>query len=432
MDSDFYRRCEEVFGGSGRGWRIKAADALGLSKATLYRYFHDDKDVSQKVWEKLDRLANRPVLRSTHDLVKLMASALCALQKMIDGAGRVESFPDILVRFFNLAALQNMYTHSQQWPTDLYNLFSKGEQHLVDWLEDVSWDPDHISVEDPLISYGQLTETCNRIAAGIDGKNPELELAENKGYEELLRICRLHDDDEGQLLYSRFRRFVIAHPVLPDHGILFDEFSDLSLQDLRKLNGLFYEDIPPSSIQNGSVKVCQVSGALLTPINYGYRTKKIYGYETPYRAPQAVEAANTGHFSTVQCGGSPKRLSAAFLRYWCIPGLAEIELERHLQDSGWQTELWLDYDSVDLVAEKAGKRRLAVDVKAYSSPSVLAVSFNRFQERYEKDYACFIVVPDHIPDSTERYEERFLAVRKATGKPFVRIRTISDLMGEIR
>ena len=45
MVNKFEPRCQELFGkklGMGRRWKTAAAQALGISRATLYRYFEDD------------------------------------------------------------------------------------------------------------------------------------------------------------------------------------------------------------------------------------------------------------------------------------------------------------------------------------------------------------------------------------------------------
>src|SRR3546814_11297747 len=79
-------------------------------------------------------------------------------------------------------------------------------------------------------------------------------------------------------------------------------------------------------------------------------------------------------------------LRRAFRNFWCLPGLAELELARRLVALGWSTTLWPKLDRVDLVATSPdGNRRIAVDVKDYFSPARLAVRFTGFKE-YQADH----------------------------------------------
>ena len=83
-----------------------------------------------------------------------------------------------------------------------------------------------------------------------------------------------------------------------------------------------------------------------------------------------------------------------------------------------------------LATSPDGRRRIAVDVKDYVSASRLAVRFAGFRE-YERDHECFLVVPDHVLQLDQRFEERFEAVRAANSRAEVKLRTVSALVDEL-
>ena len=88
--------------------------------------------------------------------------------------------------------------------------------------------------------------------------------------------------------------------------------------------------------------------------------------------------------------------------------------------------------SVDLVVtSRDEKRRVAIDVKEYLSPENLAVRFEGFKE-YATDHECFLVVPDHIPETSSGYHRRFESVRASYSKTPVKLRTVSELLRELQ
>src|SRR5262245_35914240 len=59
MATKFETRCQDLFGrklGMGRRWKTAAAQALGIGRATIYRYFEDDSDVPADVLARLGKL----------------------------------------------------------------------------------------------------------------------------------------------------------------------------------------------------------------------------------------------------------------------------------------------------------------------------------------------------------------------------------------
>lgn len=119
-----------------------------------------------------------------------------------------------------------------------------------------------------------------------------------------------------------------------------------------------------------------------------------------------------------------------FRLYWCLPGKTELDLAARLESAGWACRLWPDLDRVDLAATAPDGRRIAADVKDYLSPENLAVRFQGFKE-YAADHACYLVVPDYMPEVSRGYARRFEAVRAAHAKAPVELRTLSDLLDDL-
>jgi hypothetical protein len=112
MPTKFETRCQELFGktlGMGRRWKTAAAQALGISRATLYRYFEDDSEIPADVMTRLGRLETgddqKPA--SSQDMVTWFARGLRDVQTQIDDYGWLANgYPSSLQRGFDLAAKQ--------------------------------------------------------------------------------------------------------------------------------------------------------------------------------------------------------------------------------------------------------------------------------------------------------------------------------------
>jgi len=91
-NNNFATRCQGLFGerlGYGRRWKTAAAQALGIGRATLYRYFSDHSAVAPDVLRKLDAL-ERPQhqpIRTDYQMLTLFSRALLDAQREIDEHG---------------------------------------------------------------------------------------------------------------------------------------------------------------------------------------------------------------------------------------------------------------------------------------------------------------------------------------------------------
>ncbi len=421
----FYTRCEALFAhrlGLGRRWKSAAAQALGIGRATLYRYFADDKGVAEDVLGRLEELEGpeKPA-RNDHEMVVILASALVAIQRQIDATGWLRTpYPESLRRALDLGAARNLIEGEDRWPTDLGSLARVAQEPLFRWVTDMSWDEAEEYFAARLVEDGEVSTECRKLAC--PGGDPEREIEEHLGYEMLRDRCR--DRLDGEDLYRAWRRCVIEKPVLPNwSGTILMDLTLASTEGIDEIVETFYDRVPETLAVKGLLRICTVSGTILRP------DKK--AFHTECRDPEAIRRARAGKHETLRYRSGMLYLKRAFRRFWCLPGLAELELERRLGTLGWATTLWPNLDRVDLLATSPeGDRRIAVDVKDYLSPSRLAVQFDGFKE-FERSHECFLVVPDYVLQVDEHFEERFEAIRRTKAKAAVELRTVSDLIDEL-
>ena len=422
----FMARCQSLFGerlGYGRRWKTAAAQALGIGRATLYRYFDDDGTVASGVVSKLE-LLERPrqqPVRTDYQMLTLFSRALFDAQREIDEHGWLKNgYPATLRRAFDLAAARNVTDGRARWPTDFAALSTVAQKPLFDWVGDLSWDPDGQFTAAALIEGGEITPACIDLAT--PGRDPEAELIENDGYTLLKGICRERRD--GQAIYVAFRRAAIENPVLSSWTTTI--INDPRLASLERLDEIvytFYQRVPESMAVEGSLPICPVSGTILRRDGSGFHTE--------CRDPDAIRRARAGEYKKLKWRAGAMQLRRPFRLYWCLPGRSELELAGKLVAAGWAVELWPNLDRVDLTAASPdGQRRIAVDVKEYLSPENLAARFEGFKE-YAADHECFLVVPDYMPDVSTGYERRFEAMRASHAKTPVTLRTISDLLEDL-
>ncbi|PWC76377.1 HU-CCDC81 and SPOR domain-containing protein [Azospirillum sp. TSH64] len=420
----FHDRCQHLFSdrlGHGRRWKTAAAQALGIGRATLYRYFEEGAEVAAVVLARLADLerGDKPV-RDDRSMVVLLASALVDVQKQIDERGWLkDGYPPGLRRVLDLAAARNIQD-GDLWPTSLADMARLAQEPLYKWGIDLSWDVEGEFAAAKLIDGGEITTEC--VALAQPGKNPETELEENLGYKLLLGLCR--DRRDGQQVYVAWRRAVVENPVLPSWTTTL--LSDPVLATVERIDEVvdaFYQRVPEAMAISGMLPICTVSGTILRQDGRAFHTES--------RDPEARRRARAGKHATMRFRPGMLYLRRPFRTFWCLPGKAELVLHTKLTKAGWMSSLWPDLDRVDLVAmSPGGQTRIAVDVKDYVSPENLASRFEGFKG-FAETHRCYVAIPDHIPEITLNFEARFEAIRASRAKANVRLRTISDLLDEL-
>lgn len=420
----FEERCRIVFAetlGHGRRWKTACAQALGIGRATLYRYLEGGTDVPRDVLKRLSELEGRgPPIRGDREMVVMYASALVEAQRQLDERGWLAApYPQVIRRAFDLGAARNYQDGHSGWPTDLDGLSRVAPQPLFRWVRDLSWDKDEEYLAARLICDGEITNECRQLAMGGD---PEREIEENLGYELLMGICRERID--GADLYRTWRRLVVENPVLQNWSSTL--LACPMLVDLPRIDEVvdaFYQRVPESIAIQGFVPVCDISGVILRFDGQNFHTE--------YRHPEAIRRASSAIYKKVRYRSGLLHLRRAFRTFWCLPGKTEIDLAQRMQAANWSCTLWPCLDRVDLVAVSPdGERRIAVDVKDYLSPASLAARFSGFKE-YAADHECYLVVPDYIPALDPKYAVRFETFRASYGKSPVALRTMSALLEEL-
>jgi len=423
---DFLSRCEGLFAAQhGRRWKSACAEALRIGRASLYRYFEGKVAVPGNVLARLTRLEGlgRPAVGAS-EMVALYARGLLDVQDELDRHGSIRrGYPETLRRAFDLAAALNAAEGSENWPVELGQLVARAGQPFYKWLPDLSWDPGGEFTAVRLVENGAVSAECFELAA--KGRDPEAELNENSGYERLRSIALSRAD--GEDFYRAWRRLIIERPVIQDLRQALDGNRVLLDRDAPDLLGRFYQAVPESLAVSGTLRICKISGTILRPLDVGGTT-----YETDCRDPKAVKLALSGEHNVIEFTRGTRQLIRPFRLFWCLPGKAELELALKLAKAGWSCRLWPELDRLDLVAKsRDGRRKIAVDVKDYLSPTALANRFEGFKE-FSRDHECFLVVPDYVRKITTDFERRFAAWRDSWNKVPVELRTISSLLKELR
>ena len=104
-----------------------------------------------------------------------------------------------------------------------------------------------------------------------------------------------------------------------------------SLERIDEMVEAFYGKVPEALAVNGSLPICTVSGTILRREGQAFHTES--------RDPEAIRRAREGKRESVKYRSGMLYLRRAFRSFWCLPGLAELEIERRLSAMGWSTSL---------------------------------------------------------------------------------------------
>lgn len=426
----FAAHCEVAFAPKhGRRWKSACADALGISRATLYRYLDGSSAVPADIEATLSTLTPRPTaqVRTDPEMARLLAVAVVRLRTLLDAQGwlRPPYDPDIQ-RCLDLCAARNLDEEGGRWPDTLALLVRTASLPFDAWMVDTAaWDPDATVTGEPLLDGEQTTATCRELAAEVEGHTPEDELVETRGFLEFRTACASQRD--GQTSYALWRRFVVEHPVNEGLARVMVSKPDMgNIVGVEQAFQTFYEPLPAAYADaEGFVPVCKVSGMVLRRGHGGL------AFETESRAPEAVRLAHAGDCERRRWTPSQRMLKRPFRSFWCLPGKAEIALMDRLADLGWTVEPWPDLDRVDLLAiSPDGSRRIAIDVKDFASPTLLAARFDGFKG-FERTHECYLVVPDARLSADRTYAPTFINLRASLGRAPVTLRSVSRLASEL-
>jgi len=415
----FARELEETFAESGKRWKSAAADALRISRPTLYKYLSVDDDalpavVPVDIVNRAQELAQQKrTLPAARDLAVSYARGLVALQERIDGRGFIAApYPADLLRAFSVASALNSRSKNSIYPDNLASLLECARKPFHEWFADLDWDEvgDYTSAQ--LIRQGDISAECVLLGAVPN------DFYEQQGYELLINRCRSIPD--GQQLYVAWRRLLIETPVIESFGdvIRGQRIFLRRLDAVAELDQQFLERIPRPTGASGTLNVCPVTGTRVTFFDNEWISES--------RDPDIQIELKAVKPREIQWTPDTRQVKRIFRQFWVLPGYYELQLFHRAIHAGWAAELWPKFDTVDLVLRK-DELAFALDVKDQINSFLLAKRFEGFRG-YERDYNCFVVIPDYLTQIDTRYRARFSAVRRTHGRSTVEIKTISEVV----
>jgi hypothetical protein len=415
----FGRQLESIFAQAGRRWKSAAADALAISRPTLYRYISLDEDalaiaIPSEILDRVRKLVRQTTsLPPARDLAVYYARGLTKLQEYIDRNGFISApYPPELLRAFSIASALNSRAEDTKYPDDLASLLECAAQPFHEWFVDLHWDHAGDYTTAQLIRHGVISAECTLLAS-----TPE-DIDEREGYDLLMNRCRPLPN--GQELYVAWRRLLIEYPVIESFAevVRSQRIFLRNIEAVTELDQQFLERVPRPLTDAGTLSLCPITGTRATFFEHEWVSES--------RDPDVQIQLKASGPRRIQWTPDTRQVKRTFRQFWVLPGYYEIDLYRHATAAGWDAELWPKFDTVDLVLRK-GDRALALDVKDHINSVQLAKRFEGFRG-YERDHRCFVVVPDYLTRIDSRYRARFNAVRRSQGKLPVDVKTYADIL----
>ena len=410
---------EAIFGQAGRRWKSAAADALAISRPTLYRYVSVDEDavalsVPKEIRDRVQELARQTTtLPPSRDLAVCYARGLMKLQEFIDRNGFISApYPLELLRALSIASALNSQVKDANYPDNLASLLDCAAQPFHEWFADLGWDHAGDYTTAQLIRHGVISAECLLL-----GATPG-DIGEREGYDVLMNRCRSLPN--GQELYVAWRRLLIENPVIESFAevVRSQRIFLRNIEAVTELDQKFLERVPRPLSDGGTISLCPLTGTRATFFENEWVSES--------RDPDVQAKLKASGPREIHWTPDTRQVKRTFRQFWVLPGYYEMDLYRRATAAGWDAQLWPKFDTVDLVLRK-GDVALALDVKDHINSVELAKRFEGFRG-YERDHRCFVVVPDYLPRIDSRYRTRFSAVRRSQGKLPVDIKGCSEII----
>jgi REase associating with pPIWI_RE/pPIWI_RE three-gene island domain Y len=235
------------------------------------------------------------------------------------------------------------------------------QRPLKEWSLDYTaamLDPD-----DRLLIEQFPTEICENLACATS--DVEADLSERRFMEKVFSICK---DTSNPEAYTDFRRLLIEKPAMTALELLQCRDTYPSLEILQELLEAAYEEAPLDYMVRGTFTCCPTCGNLQQPDVT--RTKLLCEDERCRQASYARGFVNK--VRVLQARDRVYWLRRDLRRFVMMPGRAEIRLEKRLQALGLKPEMWPEFDSYDLRVTLPDGKVLAIDVKDWANPFLLA------------------------------------------------------------
>jgi hypothetical protein len=243
----------------------------------------------------------------------------------------------------------------EQAPSSLPEFYNHWcEKPFEEWGVEVDTEVD---LENALLFLGEPTELAIELAEAFGGS--VLSQQQSKIASTLLQRCQSHS--QGVQIYTKFRRFIIEHPVLSNQALV--EAKGLfglgvGLADLLEE---CYEPAPSCYRLQGNFYACPYCHAL-TSVAY----EQVIANPDCNRCPPGRRLKRK-----VKLSQDVFKLRRGIERFWFYPGRAEIRLYQKLIELGLQVELYPSCDRYDLRLTFADGEVWALDLKDYSNPYLL-------------------------------------------------------------
>ena len=278
------------------------------------------------------------------------------LTKVAQQQGRLYPYPLDLQLGYNRVVLAFMLAGiPEKSPTSVPEFYADWcEKPLEKWGLEINHELDG---GDSLLFFGEPTEVTIELAEAFGGSIISQE--QSRIATALLQRCQAHS--RGTEIYTKFRRFVIEHPVL-------------SNQEWVEAKGLFglgvgladlleecYEPAPSCYEFQGNFYACPYCRAL-TSVAY----EEVIANPNCNRCPSGRRLKRK-----MKLPSDCLKLRRGLERFWFYPGRAEVRLYEKLTELGLQVDLYPACDRYDLRVTFPDGEIWALDLKDYSNPYFL-------------------------------------------------------------
>ncbi|MBC1238676.1 hypothetical protein [Nostoc sp. 2RC] len=263
-------------------------------------------------------------------------------------------------------------------PDSIPKFYELCEQPFEEWGVEID---DEIDSSDSLLFLGEPTELTIELAEAFGGS--VLSQEQTKIATELLQHCQSHP--QGVQIYTKFRRFIIEHPVLSNQEFVKAK-GDFGLGvGLSDLLDECYEPVPSCYELEGNFYACPYCHAL-AGVN---PQRQVIANSSCNRCPPGRRLKRK-----VKLPSDCLKLKRGIERFWFYPGRAEIQLFQKLVDLGLEVELYPECDRYDLRIKFSDGEVWALDLKDYSNPYLLVRNLGDEPIPSEPSWnVAYIVIP---------------------------------------
>lgn len=310
------------------------------------------------------------------------------------GRGRLYPYPQDLQLGYDKVVLAFLLADKpQSAPVSVPEFYQDWcEKPFEEWGVEVD---EEIDRSDTLLFLGEPTELTIELAEAFGGST--LSQEQSRIATILLQRCQAHP--QGAQIYTKFRRFIVEHPVLSNQELVEAKGNfglGIGLSDLLEE---CYEIAPLCYQLEGNFYACPYCHALAAVDR---------GQAMGFAQPKAIANPNCNRCppgrrlkKKVKLSQDSLKLKRGIERFWFYPGRAEIRLYDKLTELGLEVELYPDRDRYDLRVTLPDGKVWALDLKDYSNPYLLLKRLG--DEPIPKDppwNEAYIVIPN------ERKKER--------------------------